>query len=99
MMDLTGPAGHMAFNDTSWVHLLRLATLSGWHPADTLPPEEADDWDGNYCTNDGQRVADEDARNLAEALERALPDVPEEDAMADKSFYHPDLPRVTPWEN
>jgi hypothetical protein len=93
-MDLTGPAGDFGFTNTAWEHLLRLASLAGWQPAGTLPPEGAGDWDGNYFTNDGQRVGDEDARGLAEALERALPDVPDHDALGDKAFYHPALPGV-----
>ena len=76
-MDLTGPGGDFGFTITSWEHLLKLASLSGWEPAGTLPPEGAGSWDGNYFTNDGQRVADEDARALADALEAALPHIPD----------------------
>ena len=43
MMDLTGPAGHMAFSITSWGHLLRLAMLPGWKPAGALPPQDTKD--------------------------------------------------------
>jgi hypothetical protein len=35
-------------------------------------------WDGGYFTNDHQVVVDEDAANIADALERALGDVPDE---------------------
>jgi hypothetical protein len=42
----------------------------------------------SYLHNDGLRVADEDARALADALERALPDVPDHDALARKAFEH-----------
>ena len=35
-------------------------------------------WDGGYFTNDYQVVSDEDAANIADALERALDDVPDE---------------------
>ena len=35
-------------------------------------------WSGGYFTNDYQVVSDEDAANIAEALERALDDVPDE---------------------
>jgi hypothetical protein len=34
-------------------------------------------WDGDYFYNDGRLVTDEDARNIADALERALDLVPE----------------------
>jgi hypothetical protein len=35
-------------------------------------------WDGGYFSNDYQVVCDEDAANIADALERALDDVPDE---------------------
>ena len=31
-----------------------------------------DDWPGSYCTNDWQEITTDDAKNFAEALERAL---------------------------
>lgn len=34
--------------------------------------EAKDDWSGTYFTNDGQVVTEEDAANLADALESAL---------------------------
>jgi hypothetical protein len=40
------------------------------------------DWDGDYFYNDGRLVTDEDARNIADALERALDLVPEEGGFA-----------------
>jgi hypothetical protein len=47
--------------------------------------KERPEWDGNYDTNDGQRVTAEDAAALADALEQALPDVPSHDALAHKT--------------
>jgi hypothetical protein len=41
------------------------------------------DWDGDYFYNDGRLVTDEDARNIADALERALDLVPEEGDFAE----------------
>lgn len=41
-------------------------------------------WDGTYFTNDYQVVTAEDAANLAAALERALADVPDHNAMTHK---------------
>jgi hypothetical protein len=38
----------------------------------------AEDWDGGYSTNDYQVVTDEDAANIADALERALEHIPDE---------------------
>jgi hypothetical protein len=66
--------------------------LAGWQPAGTLPPEDGGEWDGGYFSNDGQRVADEDARSLADTLERALPDVPAHDVLGDKAISLPAFP-------
>jgi hypothetical protein len=52
------------------------------------------DWDGGYFTNDDQRVTTEDAAALADALERALPDVPRHEAMAHKTVELPGGLRV-----
>jgi hypothetical protein len=82
MMDLSGKGGEMSFNNGTWGHLLKLATMNGWEPAGTR--KRSREWDGNYWTNDGQRVTDDDARNLADALEEALPDVPDHDALEGK---------------
>ena len=37
------------------------------------------DWNGGYQTNDWQRVTADDAHNLADALSRALRDLPADD--------------------
>jgi hypothetical protein len=49
---------------------------------------------GLYFCNDGNRVTAEDAAALADALERALPDLPQHDALGHKSFEHPSEPGV-----
>ena len=76
MMDLSGPRGDFSMNNTFWGAALDLAQLHGWEPAGTLPPEDAAQWGRGYFSNDGQRVTSEDARVLADALERALPTTP-----------------------
>lgn len=48
----------------------------------------------SYFYNCGFRVTPEDARALADALERALPDVPDHDAMEHKTYRHPGMPGV-----
>ena len=88
-MDLTGAGGTERFNVTSWCKVLELAFEYGWRPAGTQAPtfqqaddgtaETAKDWSGTYLTNDYQRVGDEDAANIAEALRRALSDIPDFD--------------------
>jgi hypothetical protein len=49
-----------------------------------------EDWNAtNYYTNDFQWVTDEDAANIADALERALTHVPDERTMAMKAALTP----------
>ena len=96
-MDLSGSQGDFQLNMFAWENVLRLARMHGWEPAGTLPPlpsgkDEGSgrvrfkEWDPtNYYTNDGQRTTAEDARNLADALEQALADVPSHDALGHKS--------------
>jgi hypothetical protein len=90
-MDLKGKDSDFAFNLFAWGNTLRLACMYGWEPAGTRAPRKwgrkgkRPPWEGGYDTNDGQRVTDEDAAALADALERALPDVPTHDALAHKT--------------
>ena len=73
----------------SWQFMLALAERYGWQPRGTEPPEEDategglwhDDWDGRYVPICGQSVTEQDARALADALERALRDIPGHDAL------------------
>ena len=52
--------------------------------------ELAEDWNRyDYFTNSFQQVTDEDAANLADALERALTDVPEERTVAMRAASQP----------
>src|SRR6266545_6571402 len=77
-----------AFSLPSWRRRLTLATLYGWTPAGTQAPDDdsllgmhgTPDWDGRYFPGVGQHVTEADARALAEALERALPDLPDREA-------------------
>src|SRR5262245_28054528 len=75
--------------------MLVLAERYGWQPWGTTPPDEdaveaglwrgkRSDWDGRYLPAYGQQVTEADAKGLASALERALPDVPDHDALANK---------------
>jgi hypothetical protein len=75
--------------------MLALAERYGWQPQGTTLDELAIDegtwegdpseWDGRYLPAYGQHVTPEDAKGLAMALERALPDIPDHDAIQDKS--------------
>jgi hypothetical protein len=87
-MDLRGCSGEFHFTVSCWVNVLKLAMLFGWKPAGTRLYDEDGlpelDWCGSYCSNGYQEVTEDDARRLADALERSLPDIPNEEAMADR---------------
>ncbi len=90
-MSLSGAGGHERFNHTAWWQVLKLASEYGWHPAGTEAVQrydetgelfeqlshDPDEWSGTYFTNDGQYVTDADAAHIADALERALDDIPD----------------------
>lgn len=71
------------FSRQFFAKALDLAELYGWQPLGTQQPSEHDfhkldaEWDGNYLTNDGQMIKAQDALSLANALERALDDIPD----------------------
>lgn len=92
------------FNWAGWTYVTRLAVQYGWNPAGTKQePFEAQDittgevttikpdpkWEGGYHSNDGQLVTDEDARAMAEALKKALPD--EEKEVDNNEYWIPKL--------
>jgi len=56
------------------------ALNGGWSPAGSEAPaeERLPDWDGRYYPGWLQEIIESDARALADALERALPDIPRE---------------------
>lgn len=61
-------------SDEHWSVFLNVAQRFGWQPAGTLPPlawPQGDVWPGQYATQDGQRVSDDDARALAAVLYEA----------------------------
>jgi hypothetical protein len=86
-MDLKGVGGEFWFNVIGWGQVLRLAQLYGWEPLGTVIDEDdLDDfpnreWNGSYQINDRQRVTANDARNMADALESALSDLSEHNAL------------------
>ncbi len=91
MIELVRHPERLTFTVFVWGEVLKFARLHGWHPAGTLPPEEADAeeraaWDGNYVTNSGQAVRPGDAWALGEALERGLSDLPDWYAAAHKTI-------------
>ena len=72
-----------------WLCALDLATLHGWKPRGIVGDAggRADDTRLEYFRPAGQRVTDEDARELAQGLETALPRVPDSVLeLQDRSF-------------
>jgi hypothetical protein len=93
-MDLDGEGGQFRFNVYQWSAVLALAQRNGWEPAGTVLEQDAG-WSGRYDTNDGQTVTAGDAGGFADALERALPDIPDHDALEHKTTVV-DLPGLGP---
>ncbi|GAB4528705.1 MAG: hypothetical protein OHK0046_47910 [Anaerolineae bacterium] len=81
----------IAFNLTvwAWKPVYLLAERYGWKPEGTLEPAVwvGRHWKGWYMTNDGQIVTDSDAHALADALEMALPDIPDTRVIPDEIAY------------
>src|SRR5215467_11613088 len=81
--------GEFALPPGGWSRLLSLAQAYGWRPAGTRLPEGYDaygpgswqgdpsEWDGRYWPGYGQEVIATDALELAAALKRAWPDLPD----------------------
>ena len=82
--DLRNKQGdYFGANIDAWDHLAEAALAFDWKPAGTLHPTDNElsgeplerfeaRWIGGYLSNDYQRVTDEDARELAAALRRAI---------------------------
>lgn len=65
---------YFRFNMTNFGRALRLSENFGWQAQGTTHDSpEVKDWDGGYFTNDGQIVSAEDCKQLADALEKAIP--------------------------
>ena len=74
------------WNIHCWPRVLRLAETFGWQPEGTdggllsdSNEEAPKDWEGNYLTNDFQVVKRTDALSMANALGKALPDIPDQE--------------------
>ena len=104
--NLIGAHNDFRVGSGTWGRILRVALDHGWEPAGTLAPNIGshdengewvpDDigsaWDGTYFFNNYQIVTEEDAAALANALERALPDIPDADPGVESVFDdRPDL--------
>jgi hypothetical protein len=90
-VDVWGACGDFGFSERCWRLVLALGRHYGWRPEGTLPPDPdwfedwcGDDasWDGRYYPPEGQRMTARDARALADALDRAVMDLPDHDALS-----------------
>jgi hypothetical protein len=59
-----------------------LATVYGWRPTGTVAEGvDQSGWDRSSVVHEGQSVSAADVATLADALQRALPDIPDHDAL------------------
>ncbi len=87
-VDLIGSESRWSLNYRTWMLILKLGQKYGWQPAGTQPSADFPDyeWDGGYIVGIGE-VMREDAMALADALKRALPDIPELDKTATEEVH------------
>ena len=82
-VSIWGECGEFGVAGSVWLAVLEVAQRYGWKAAGTNPPDpeyfEFDGrcHDGGYYPPNGQKVAQQDAKHLAQALERALPAIPD----------------------
>lgn len=81
--DLTNTKNEFYFSVMEWHKILELAQKYGWKPKGTSSNRimksfagNWDNWDGNYFSFDNQLVDEDDAKNLGEALKKALKEIP-----------------------
>jgi hypothetical protein len=86
-LSVYGRCGEFAIPERDWRRILSVAQVYGWHPQGTAAPDEDAidvglwsthrNWDGAYFPASGQHITEGDAEALADALGRALRDIPE----------------------
>ena len=99
---LRGAHGDFTLNHKGWGLLLMMAWDHGWRPLGTRPPDHwrhvnrealPEFWPkADYVTGKGQRILAEDAAAFADALERALDDLPNHDPLSDKEVARLNIP-------
>jgi hypothetical protein len=88
-----------------WISLLSIAEKHGWIRKGTTIPEDYPEkvWSGNYWSNDGQTVEEDDAMNLGQALEKALPTLPVAEIQIPKAIIEIDpvtrTPKIPNWDS
>jgi hypothetical protein len=81
-VSIWGECGEFSVPGSVWLTVLDVAQRHGWKAAGTNPPDPeyfefyGRDHDGGYYPPIAQKVAQKDAKHLAQALERALADMP-----------------------
>ncbi len=90
-MDLEGAGGDFRWSGSGWSSVLALAGHYGWEQVGTGPPKGIlkADWVGSYFSNDGALFYARDAVALADALERAITEMPAKspESMKDVELY------------
>jgi hypothetical protein len=94
----------VVMSNLQWGMLMKLAFDSGWQPLGVAPPPDYEPLDDqgktkrwytmDYFSVKNQHVSDDDARAIASALQVALDDVPEHDAVGHKVFQTLILPNM-----
>ena len=81
--DFTNNKRVFSFGIREWHKTVELAENYGWSPKGTVENRimksfagKWDNWNGNYFAFDCQLVEEDDAINLAQALKKALSDIP-----------------------
>ena len=84
---LSGDTDAVCLNWATWAWIQEIAVAHGWEPAGTEASDwvgedggpdpqwgtgPAEDWDGRYNSCDGQWVTPTDAKNLGDAIARAI---------------------------
>lgn len=85
-MNIIGEDRFACVDSLAWQQAYHLARRYGWKPTGTKAAEwlayaaddDADDWDSRYFYSGGQVVTAADAKALAEAIAKAMPDIPRE---------------------
>jgi hypothetical protein len=77
---------YLGCNQSTFPTILKVACSNGWSPRGTEPPYGWEGhWDGGYCWNERQYVTDDDALGIANALELALDDAPDEHVLPERT--------------
>lgn len=84
--ELRGKGDTVSLNIAGWEFIVDVAKAYGWIPMGTQPTDltypngmplgAQEDWRGSYFYNEWQIITEQDASNIADALQRALQDIP-----------------------